>query len=247
MIEKADVGGVGSASLVHRDLTTSTQLQTLLQVSHQMLIGFATANTVDDSELPMPPEARIAAENTYIKALARMDAILDDNNRWGTNFQAEVEQYFKEAHTTRQKVLKLEAQRLEQEIVSAQARAIAAAELTTPHFRLRPALMRSKDGKWLCALGDPTVPEASIVGIGDTPHEATVNFDAVFGLPMPANLAEWCRQREAALEEGGKTDKQLNEQFAQGLDGTGNQNFEVPPGKEDPSESDSGEAGPVHH
>ena len=121
----------------------------------------------DGEDAPKNPEARIALENTLIKACDRLDKILSDDRRWSIDYQMGLEDEFKKSHANN--VAFLEAQRT------------AAEEVASPHFQHRPKLAKSQDGQlWIAILGDENDLDNAITGIGRTPEEALQEFDKNF-------------------------------------------------------------------
>lgn len=155
----------------NRENVTTGQIQNVLQVCNLAVTGLINPwrgfVDSDGSDNPKQSEARIALENTLIKACDRLDKILDDDQRWTIDYQKGLEDEFKKSHAENLKFL--EAQRK------------ASEEITTPHFQWRPTIMKSEDGNLFVALlGDPEKPTEGITGIGRTPEEALEEFDKNF-------------------------------------------------------------------
>jgi hypothetical protein len=117
------------------------------------------------SEDLVPGEARVAAENTFIKICDRLEKIIDEEARWSmtgaTNFYDEL----------------VETQKAQQEFLSTQT--AAASLVLRPSYIHRPTLMR--DGiSFYAVWGDSSIPGGAIIGVGATPNAALADFDAAF-------------------------------------------------------------------
>lgn len=169
---------------------------------------------------PKCPEAHIALENTLRTACDRLEKILQDESRWSTKFQEETETHFREAA------------QLSKETLTHQRN--AAHEITTPHFRYRPTLLRLTDGSWCAFLGNIEQMDQGIIGIGVTAQDAIDAFDDSFvGITNPKVL-EWLSKRQYNLETN-QTDEpfptQNNEQAPKTLD----------PGRDSAAENPNGD------
>lgn len=194
-----------------------------------------TGQTTEPELTPVDSEAKIECQKTMWAAADRLQKILADDNRWSLDFQIKTEKHFEEVAARQKEVL--ETQRL-----AAIQQLEASREITTPHFRYKPALCRMTDGNWLAFLGDIEDLANSIQGVGPTPQVAIDAFDAAFaGVTHPATL-EWLAQREKNLETGG-TDAPFPKAEHNELDNERNRDTnEAPSGGTQPS-GDSGQAG----
>lgn len=184
--------------VLHRDLSTNTQIGMLLAVCNSMkdvlLNPEREAENVPGKHL-LPGEAKIAAENTFTQACERLDLILADKARWGIDYQMTLEQQFLDRHQENMALLKAQQQLAEQQRASAKA-------ITRPHFRYKPFLIPMDDGKWVAFLGNPEDLDAGILGAGDTPQAALESFDEAFAGNLPPAVADWLKEREQDLERG---------------------------------------------
>lgn len=149
-----------------RNLTTNQQTQTLLGVCGMfwsMLQGPPQADEGLPKAGTVQGEARVAAEQTFVKAAEALQVILEDKQRWDFTFQASIESHFREATELNREFLK--------------AQKHAAEENASPHFRWQPSLVRLTTGEWAAVLGDI---ENGIVGVGDNAQEALEAFDGMF-------------------------------------------------------------------
>src|SRR5258707_1121587 len=125
-----------SIQLPARELVTQQQLNVLSNVASMSMSMLGSFLHVDadnrDYIGKIGGEARTAAENLFVKTCAQIEKIVEDQSRWDSTFQNEVEESFREAHE------------LQMETMAAQKD--AADEIQTPHFRYRPALVKMKDG-----------------------------------------------------------------------------------------------------
>lgn len=159
-----------TATLVfpNRENVTTGQIQNVLQICNTAVTGLINpwrGFVGDDDSSPKNSEARIALENTLIKACDRLDKILGDDQRWSIDYQKGLEDEFKRSHSENLKFL--ESQRR------------ASEEISSPHFQWKPTLMKSQDGKLFSAfLGEPENPY--VIGIGRSLEEALEEFDKDF-------------------------------------------------------------------
>ena len=192
-------GSVGAEVLLHRDLSTNTQLGMLLSVVNatgQVLFTSNTeAETIPGKHL-IPGEARLAAENTFIRACERIDTILTETARWGIEYQLTLEKQYADRHVEQLAFIKAQQ-------AAEKQREITAAEIITPHFRYKPLLVRiEEDNKWLAYLGNPEDLDNGILGFGDNPQAALTSFDAAFAGNLSPAIIGWLKQRETNLENG---------------------------------------------
>jgi len=153
----------------NREAVTTGQLQNAIGVCSMAVTALINPwrGFVDSEDAPKNPEARIALENTLIKACDRLDKILSDDRRWSIDYQMGLEDEFKKSHAAN--LAFLESQR------------DAAAEVASPHFQHRPKLAKSQDGQlWVAILGDEKDLPNAVVGMGRTPDEALREFDKNF-------------------------------------------------------------------
>jgi hypothetical protein len=152
-----------------RELSTQQQLHSLMQVAGMMwsVVHGPPQNPFDDAPLkPQTGEGVIAAENCFIKTCAAIEKIVDDHQRWGFDFQKQLEEDYSAA------------MKMNLEYIRAQRD--AAIEATSPHHVCNPALVRLADGNYAAVLGNPNDPLNSLTGVGRSPQEALEAFDEVF-------------------------------------------------------------------
>lgn len=110
-------------------------------------------------------EVRDSAESTLIRALGRLDSIIDADENWDVSVADKVlDKRVEELHR-----VNMEAAKERLELIKNQNRA---------SYRLRSKLFR--DGNdFLAVAGDDPWDEHAIVGRGRTPEEALDNLDAI--------------------------------------------------------------------
>lgn len=173
----------------NRNAMTNEQVQTLLQIAGCMHMVLTQP---PDTEYPKRPEldgeVKSSAEATLIKACAQLDNIVDDNARWTTNTQDNLERKLTDVYDGQLKVFESQ---------------IAVNLLfQTPHHRFRPLIFPTVEGEYLVVLGDPKHLDEAIYGLGPTPELALKAFDEVFAGKMPDHMIEWLAEREAAIKAG---------------------------------------------
>lgn len=173
--------------ILHRDLSTQSQISMLLAVANSMAqplsLAARTRNDSKDGEWDVDPamsEWEIAAENTFIHACERLDSVIKDGRRWGIEYQKRLEALFerstKMAQQLAEEQAKLYAVTAERETVQKEAVKAALA----PHNIFRPTLYQVSDGSWIACLGNPEETQSVILGSGVSPAAALRAFDAVF-------------------------------------------------------------------
>lgn len=195
--------------ILHRDLSTQSQINMLLGV----ISTLASVIMVPDGESsfgtaarkPLPGEAKIAAENSFIKSCERLDSIIDTPLRWGIGYQLMLEKQYNERHDESVKLL-----RMQQETEA--LRKVSVAAVTAPNFRYKPMLVPLEDGRWMAFLGDTQNLEAGIIGIGDYPAAALKSFDEAFNGNLSPAVQAWLKQHEDNLQNGVETTTPFPEQ-----------------------------------
>jgi hypothetical protein len=233
----------GAEAILHRDLSTNTQLGMLLSVCNTMFAALLhperEAENIPGKHL-FPGEAKIAAENTFTKACARIDSILDEAKRWGIDYQLTLEQQYLDRHKEQLSLMKAQQDFAHQQRKTAE-------QIVRPNFRYKPVLLNTEDGKWVAFLGNIDDIESGIMGAGDNPQQALDSFDEAFAGKLSPAILEWLRVREAKLEQGDAsmasfpTKEQQNEQIE--LDGEGDRDTDPPAEKRDDDAGDSARDG----
>lgn len=215
---------------LHRDISTQSQLQMLLQVSGMMLTALTAVQNAEESSdgsTPCLPEAKLAAENTFIKVCDRLEKIIADEPRWSDEYQKSLERLYTEQHEERMKTFKAQRQAAENQHRAAELQAQNLTELLTPHFKYKPALLKLEDGKFMALLGDAADAQSGIVGVGDSPAEAIKSFDEFFQGSIPDPLRAWLHRRQLDLEHGRETEPfPKNYATTQTVDSIGNRQVE---------------------
>lgn len=108
----------------------------------------------------------IASVTTFCRACDRLDRIIADDSRWGT---VEIDQIYESSLKTQESMVKLNAEQMKH-----------LAELNRPSRSLQPSFTKTDTGLTVCYWGDPSVVGGLIVGKGNTPAEALIDFDSAF-------------------------------------------------------------------
>lgn len=178
-------------SMASREIVTRYQLDSLMQVlgmSSSVLAHFLRMDPSTDKLTPCETEARISIENTVRSACERLDSIMKEDSRWSMDFQLEAEKKFSEAQVLNNQLLEKQRD--------------AAAEISSPHFRYRPTMLRLVDGSWCAFLGNIDFMEQGVVGVGSSPAEAIEAFDDAWHGVANEKVLAWAKQREKHLETG---------------------------------------------
>lgn len=132
--------------------------------------------------------ARMAAEQTLIKACERMDLILDAPAAWSMDGYDGLINHLNGIYTAHHNLLKQ------------QSESIAAVD--RPSRRYSPALVKLAPGKWIAVLGLLTDLDNSIIGIGTSPEAALAEFDNTFKGIVSKEILEWASAYAEASEAG---------------------------------------------
>jgi hypothetical protein len=168
--------------VLHRDLSTQSQLGMLMSVSATMMTFIrASEKAEDDYDLePQHSEATIAAETTLILACERIDSIIAEDKRWGLEFQTHLEALFEKNTELARDVAAKQAKLIEESLERERAQKEAAILSQKPHIVFRPTLVSMPDHTWVAYLGDPADMSSGILGNGLSPEAALESFDLVF-------------------------------------------------------------------
>ena len=227
--------------LLHRDLSSSQQVGMLLSICHPLIqVLFSTDREAENipGKRTLSGEARLAAENTFIKVCDRLDTILDDKARWGIDYQLKLEQQYNERHS--QQIALMEAQQKAAEQQKASAAAVVA-----PHFRYKPALIPLEDGAWAAFLGNVEDLDSGILGVGPSPGAALKSFDDAFNGELTPAVKNWLEQHEKDLESGVKTTLPFPiDEHSKKLEQERDQAVETPPQEGPPDTGDQSDSEP---
>lgn len=154
--------------LPSRDQVTAVQVNTLLQAV-QVLNHLAIARGGGVTEGAGGPDdggVCAALDSTIIKALTQLDDIFDDSPRWTLASQSSLEKQLSEVYAANLDLLRVQKQ--------------AVLEVGLPHRIAGPKLLQLEGGAWAAVLGDAANMSNCILGIGDSPMAALLDFDEVF-------------------------------------------------------------------
>jgi len=162
---------VGQAVMPTREALTRSQLETLHTVMHNLspyLLGSQRSFLASlDEDLPPKLDGGVVASaaTTFINVCSRIDEILLDKSRWDTA-----------AHDKLYDAIAA-VQKAQVDYLSAQAE--GAKMLQRPSIQFHPTV--ANDGERFVAFyGDIKRVGYAIIGIGNTPAEALVDFDRAF-------------------------------------------------------------------
>lgn len=176
-------------SLPHPDAVTGQQIDNLLRIAGTLLGIVCAGEREENIPGKNSPDGSVktSAEATFINVCNRLDAIVNDPQRFNLDFQKSLEQRAGEIQNYNIELLKNQA--------------AAAAEMKTPHFRFRPHLRRAPGTPgWIAILGDD--PDNAIAGMGHTPEAAVKAFDQIFLGALPIEMLQWLIAHEAAMNAG---------------------------------------------
>lgn len=148
---------------------TGTQIENTLAIMrnlHPFLFPHVDHSEVVPRTQSLDGEAQIAASNTFIKACSRLDALLEDTDRWGMGPYKEIYAAMNGCYAQQFQFLK--------------AQTYAANQVCRPSFLLKPDLARLEDQSFIAYWGDITTPGAGLIGRGATPEAAFADFDAAY-------------------------------------------------------------------
>jgi hypothetical protein len=197
--------------VLHRDLSTQSQLGILLTVSESMMKFLCIENEPVPSgdggrQVQLNGESRIAAEATLIRACNRIDLILDDDKRWGLEFQTRLEALFEKNTEIARDIADRQKKLIDDTAAKERALMEAALEAKTPHNLFRPSLSPLGDGNWIAYVGDPDHIEAAVIGSGPSPAAALKAFDLAFNGELSAEQQRLVEQVKNETNTLDKTD-----------------------------------------
>jgi len=111
-------------------------------------------------------EAKIAASATFVTACSRIDALLNDGERWSI---APLKDLYAGMNAC-----------YEQQFEFLKSQTLSTNQLSRPSFLLKPDLAQLQDGAFIAYWGDISTPGAGLVGRGATPAAAFSDFDAAY-------------------------------------------------------------------
>lgn len=220
-----------AVQVLHRDLSTQSQLGMLLSVSSHMM-SFLSAEQKAETEgfQPGREEAHIAAENTLMTACDRIDQIIKDDKRWGLEFQTRLEALFEKNTKIAQEVAEKQKKLIEEATAREGLQKEAAIREGKPHVRFRPALFSMPDHTWVAYLGDPADLSSGIMGSGPSPAAALESFDLAFAGQLTQEQEQTIpliqhEHKSLDLERNGVTDDpdKRGEVAPRNIEGTGPQ------------------------
>jgi len=206
-----------NVNLPSRDLATQIQLGSLLSVLHA--VSGASAMMPHDEEYggakgaAKMKEAEVAAENTIVKTLDRIDFILDDVRRWSFDTQETLEDELDKVYKSITKEHEEKVRHIQKSL--------------SPHMVEGARLGRMTDGSFVCWIGSKDDFDNCIFGIGASPRESQECFDQVFKGEIPRSLMDWARNRFKNIREFTDEDTKLD-------DGRDNETDGPESGGEDP-------------
>jgi hypothetical protein len=118
------------------------------------------------SDFRLDGEAAIAASTTFIKACARIDALLDDGTRWGMDVHKKLQENLEKNYAQQYEFLKAQTE--------------ASQALARPFFLMKPEFVQCPDGTFVAYVGDLSIPGSGIMGVGITPQAASEDFDRAY-------------------------------------------------------------------
>lgn len=155
-----------SQVLVGKEQALSSQFNILLGVVNHLTSALSSSETMTGVPgTPLDGGAKSALESTIIRACNRLDALLEEKKNWGAPEQNRVIKQICKTHRAQQIFLK--------------AQTASANEVRRPSFQLRPNLIRVETG-FAAIHGDPSKPNEYILGVGETPEAALLDFDEAF-------------------------------------------------------------------
>lgn len=189
----------GQLVVPNRENINSVQLMNLLNVfsmTTNFLLHAQANNGLEGTKFD--GGAKSAVETTVIRLCDRIDTILDETQRWTLDANNKLEAEHAAAMKEHTRML------------SAQADAYA--EITAPHHRLKPTLLKIGPGEWLAFSGDPDNMASAVTGMGTCPEAAIKAFDDTFrGLSNP-DLEKFLTERDTTINQNTNEKTTVDEQ-----------------------------------
>lgn len=177
-----------TVALTSRESVNAMQITNLLNmftVTTSFLLN--AQHSTDETPVGGPNDGgvRASVETTLMNLCARLDTMLAEPGRWDMNTQANLESNLNACYKQNTEMLA--------------AQTAAYAEINSPHYRLKPAIIKLGPKEWLAFCGDATNLDNALVGMGDCPQKAIEAFDAIFKGEVPEHLKNFLAAREAAI------------------------------------------------
>lgn len=149
-----------------REAITNIQLSGLLAVLKSLEPYLFEPHAEVGQENPQLDGGALASATvTFIKACNRLDALLDDPARWTMDGHDQIHRAIMATQMEQQRFL--------------QAQQRAAEIVQRPSYQLRPTIV-VVDTYFVAYYGDASDASRCIVGRGDTPEKALIDFDEAF-------------------------------------------------------------------
>lgn len=187
MSEQLKPNQVALPSREHISAMQVTNLLSIFGAMGNFLIY--SANVEEEKGGKLDGGVRMAAESTLVKVCAKLEEVIDEKPRWTAATYNDLESHLANIYKENARMLG--------------AQAAAYEEVISPHYRLKPSLVKMTDGTWIAFCGDPTNLDNALVGAGVSPQNALEAFDALFKGQIPEHLAKWIAEREASIAAGG--------------------------------------------
>jgi len=143
---------------------TTQHVATILNVVHVMRSMLIIPE--EETAARLSGETRIAAQSTLIHACARLDAILNEPERWSISGLTRLHEAIIKVHQTQEKVLRANLAYIEMN--------------QRPSYHFKPQLATYNSTHFIAFWGKIEEPGMAIIGRGRTPAEALKDFDAAF-------------------------------------------------------------------
>lgn len=167
-----------------RESVTERQVDTVLSVIGAMQTYLlVTHREQDNVELRVDGGVKSSAEVTFIKACERLDMMLTDNSRW---HMGNTDDLFSALRDNQKSQAALNAQQ-----------ALSVSELRRPSRIFHPSLMLV-DGAYVAYYASSDFPGGILIGRGNTPAEALLDFDRAFDR-IPDEQLKFNEESEAKM------------------------------------------------
>ncbi len=157
----------GKTEIPTRDACSNQQVDTVLKVLAYLQAYVLNFHHEDESARPeMDGGTKCAAQVTFMKACNRLDAILDDSERWNLSSHDALYNAVTKNHES---AAALHAEQME-----------SLKSIKRPCHHFKPQFTTVQGGIVVAYWGELTDPGSLIMGKGATPEEALADFDKAF-------------------------------------------------------------------
>lgn len=180
---------VGSGLRANREQIVAQQVGTLIALASTYTNALKIL-VPGDEDASVGTKARYSLETTLMAVNNRVESILADESRWNMQNYDDLAIRLRELYSKQRELFETQ-----QELAEAQM---------APHNLLGAQYIKLPNGAWAVWVGNPQLPDGSLVAAGLTLKEAFQNFDAAFdAVPTDEQRRLYEQAKTWAVDGGG--------------------------------------------